>query len=283
MGAMRFRSTSIVGVVCLSCRVFAQQEPDPTRSTIDLVNDLRDDSIRWNADNAMTALHERGLEAVPFLELALASSDWQQRQLAAQILIGIEAYVPSDRQLQVCIEGLQQDLLPWGEPFDLGNMFVFNASAGAKWLYRHADRARPYLLLALFSEDEQQKFLSACVLGWNGEIESRNLIAAVLIPHLRNNKIDQDAVMASSALYRMGQGVIPNLRGALATADDQSRMILEDLLRDLGDPPQSEAEMAARARPREQRGESIFWLPHVQFDPGDFQIVWGTRINSKSD
>lgn len=51
-----------------------------------LIEDLRDDGVRWNAIEAMRALERLPDPPTDELHDALDSDDWQQRQLASTLL-----------------------------------------------------------------------------------------------------------------------------------------------------------------------------------------------------
>lgn len=211
----------------------------------ELVAALADDDIRWNAQAALWELMERGAVAVPVLEEALGSRDWQQRQLAAAALRRIEGYAPSERMFVVCVEGLADDALPWGEsPRTFTH--VTNAYGSVEYLIRHAVAAEGFIAAGLHSGDVQQRFFCAYALGVAGRSGYAELICDVLAPHLNDNDLRGDAVLAVRALYLTGDSVAPFLRDAWREADAQGRRAIEVILLDLRDPPGSVEEMRER-------------------------------------
>ncbi|MCB9838950.1 MAG: hypothetical protein H6813_06385 [Phycisphaeraceae bacterium] len=214
-------------------------------SEAELIGALRDDDIRWNAHAAINELRERGYGAVPALEKALGSDDWQQRQMAAELLRRIDGYVPSDRMFVVCVEGLADDALPWG---DSPRTFthVDNAYGGVEYLIGHAEAAEGYLAAGLHSVDAQQRFFCAYALGMAGRSGYAGPICEALAPHLNDNNIIGDATLATRALYLTGDAVAPHLRAARKRADDQGLKAIELILLDLSDPPVSIDEMRER-------------------------------------
>ena len=211
----------------------------------ELVAALADDDVRWNAQAALWELVGRGAAAVPELELALGSRDWQQRQMAAAALRRVEGYAPSERMFVVCVEGLADDALPWG---DSPRTFthVANAYGSVEYLIRHAAAAEGFIAAGLHSGDAQQRFFCAYALGMAGRSGYAELICEVLAPHLNDNDVRGDAVLGVRALYLTGDAVAPFLKDAMADADAQGRRAIEVILLDLRDPPGSVEEMRER-------------------------------------
>ncbi|GJM19401.1 MAG: hypothetical protein DHS20C14_16140 [Phycisphaeraceae bacterium] len=213
-----------------------------------MIADLRADGFRWNAIDANHELRTMADPPIDALGRALDSEDWQQRQMAADVLwwcIHPPAWAERDavgeatpRLLEVTVEGLRHDGFPthWvGEEYTY--TYVFNASRGFRMLVLHAHEARGLLEAGLESGDVQQRFLCALALGFGGVGESAPVAAPVLLPHLRDNDIREDAKWVVAALYRFGPAVLPMLREALPGADEQQQSLLQLLILDLTDPP----------------------------------------------
>lgn len=126
---------------------------------------------------------------------------------------------------------------------------------------KHMDKAEPLLIGALKSDDLQQRFFAAAALGWAGKgTADVDRIAAILVPHLKDNRISGDAVIAGGALFRLGKAVAPKLTEALRTAtDEQQSDFLRLILRDLQDPPKTDRDF-------EKRRGSIRAMPDIN-DP----------------
>ena len=209
----------------------------------ELVDALVHDDVRWNALVAQLELIERGDDAVPQLELALRSEDWQQRQLAASLLRRVGTYQPSDSMLVVCVEGLANDRLP----FDRGSRgIVSNATEGTLYLIRHVEQAEGYVAAGLHFDDAQQRFFCAYILGMTSRGGYAGKICEILAPHLNDNSISGDAVLATRALYLTGPAVIPHLDKAARKADAQGRSLLELVILDLRDPPETLGDLYER-------------------------------------
>ena len=238
--------------------------PADARSIDRYIADLADDDVRWNAHRAMSRLRRIGLTAEAQLEAALHSHDWQQRQLAAHCLRGLEGYEPSDRLLEVTVEGLRDDDLPVETRRGRQTAYtcVYNAARGAPYLLRHATQAEVYLLEGLGSDDEQQRFLCACILGHAGLQSGIPDGVPVLLEHLRDNDIPGDAMLSTAALYRFGLEVMPHLLAALPEADDQQARLIDLIVLDLTDPPENEEEL--RARKSMQDVTDIYYDPALQ-------------------
>ncbi len=242
--------------------------PDVTESAAEsvqierLVADLHDDDERWNAYRAIDGLQEIGIAAVPALEDALRSDDWQQRQLAANVLIQIQGIKekPSDQLLEVCIEALRDDGMPWSRD---GNVMVKNGRAAAQLLGWHIDRSAQLLVECLDSEDYQQRFVAALILGAEGCQDHAEAVAKILLPHLRDNDMEDDAMEAAAALYQMGYVALPYLLIEMERTDEQAKHVIEDIIRDIIDPPTNRDERLARARAISARIDCGTYFSHV--------------------
>ncbi|MFG0293421.1 MAG: hypothetical protein ACF8MJ_09755 [Phycisphaerales bacterium JB050] len=235
-------------------------------SAADLVDQLRADDTRWNAMEAMDALGRLREPPIEELERALDSEDWQQRQIAAVLrwryidpgfwLWGDDSLpawrlestgTVTRRLLEVTVEGLRDDALPFDEE-NHHYTFVANAVSGYRALVVHAEAARDLLEAGLESDDYQQKLMCALILGAGGVSDSVDKVAPILIPHLRDNDINEDAKHAIYSLYRFGESVVPYLEAALPRADEQQGQAIRLLLLDLRDKPQTQADLEARKR-----------------------------------
>ncbi len=209
------------------------------------IDDLRDDNIRYNAENAISILCKVGIPATPKLEAALHARDYQQRQLAAHVLRDIHeqckgvGYSPSDALLRITAEGLNSDTIPY-EPSRIGEgsyhhyTGIANAREGIEFFSAIGPRAAPYLLIAMQRGDEQAKLLAAGVAARNNFHDLLPIAAPILITHLKDNNTYGDARFSTSALLGFGPDVLPYLDQAAASSDSQSRktaaMIALDLI-----------------------------------------------------
>jgi hypothetical protein len=221
-----------------------------------LMEALRDDDVRWNAYRATSEIWNLDEPPIAALQAALDSDDAQQRQHAASLLWSFAEPSPwsgrerrealiTRRLLEVTVEGLARDDDP-----GRGRSVVAlrNAASGFRRLSRHADEARDLLEAGLKSRDSQQRLLCALALGFGGVHESAETAARVLLPHLRDNAIPEDAKWSVRALYGFGEPVRPSLLRALGGADRQQEELIRLLLLDLDRPPQTKAELEERAR-----------------------------------
>lgn len=269
----------IILVVVLNAPSVQGEEPPnlSVRSDEDWITDLASDDVRWNATRAFLRLRDRA--PVQLLEEALHSPDYQQRQMAASLLRRIDGYQPSDRLLEVTVEGLQDDLHPrdpvrgtWTPPV--------NASGAVTFLIKHAEEAKKYLIAGLDSKDHQQRFLCAYILGMNGIKDELPAVASILIPHLRDNDIFQDACMACSALYSLGEDVRPYLLETIPNADGQQEKTIHLILADLDGPPSSSEARAKRRRM--QVISSAFYDPALQYEVYEFEFPSGKKSLDKA-
>ena len=198
-----------------------------------LVDDLRADTRRFNMHDALQQVLRRlPPETAPAFEPLLDSADWQQRQAAAMLLHAIvHPTQASDRLLEVTVEGLADDALPYdGENYS----YVFNAATGTPYLARVGPRVSPWLRPGLEGGDEQQRLLCAISAGFAGCGDLADLAAPVLVEHLRDNTIDEDAKVCAPALYHLGPGASAYLLPHVDAADAQLRGLARAILDALG-------------------------------------------------
>ncbi|HWB19189.1 MAG TPA: hypothetical protein VG711_02730 [Phycisphaerales bacterium] len=189
-----------------------------------LVNDLRDDDVWGNSARATPLLMQLGDAANPILERALLSEDYQQRQFAAEVLRARVLYQPSSAMIRACVEGLQDD--------HLGN---YNASEGVTYLIKHIDCAKDELRSNLNSKDWQEQLLCAAILGCARQLDCVDEAMPILITHLSDNHIQNDAVVARTAVNGFGESARPYLERAIQSDDAQLRRNAKTLIKWLDD------------------------------------------------
>jgi hypothetical protein len=236
------------------------REPLPDARTMErLCADLAADQVRGNALAAAERLARIGAPSFPWLERALFSHDEQQRHFAAEVLRG-GAAPASPRLCEVSVEALRR-----GEIEGFGATFVVAARViAAQWLADHPEEARPALQRAVYSADDQQRFLAAFLLAQGGARDQLPYVARLLIEHLGDNSIEGDAVMAGHGLWCLGPAVLPELRLARRWADPQARTLLDRIELDLADPARRDPDPGAQARM--SRISWAYWDPVVSFD-----------------
>ena len=199
-----------------------------------LIDDLRSDYVYANATLATYDLYERGDEVIPLLEKALESDDYQQRQLAAEILRGQSSYQPTDRFYHVTVEGLRSDGLPFHQVSADEGRYTYtpceNATHGMEFLLNHIERSEPFLVSCLDAENLQQRFLCAYILAWKRRHVRRETVVSILVEHLASNDIFGDACMSASALYRLGPAIADDLRKELSGGDEQKKRTIQLVL-----------------------------------------------------
>lgn len=218
-----------------------------------LVRDLVNDRSVGNATRAMKELSHLRAKAVPALEAALRSKNEQQRHFAAYVLRGFAPVRPSGKLLEVTVEGLRDDDIP---EYSRKRPFVFNATDGVDFLLRHVDAAKTPLLEALDSKDGQQRYLAAYVIAMRQRSWQAVKVSGILIEHLEDNSIKNDASLSCSALARLGAAALPHLRQAAQSSDSQQGALVAMLIRDIEDP--------ARARhPEEAVQQNVIYDPQL--------------------
>ncbi len=188
-----------------------------------LVHDLRADTHRFNSLRAMEMLAMMGAEVEPAIRAAIESDDAQQRQFAAALMRRFRE-PPSEALLRVTAEGLHDDgISDWSAE-------LANFGRSVEWLIEHAERARPYLVEALRSEDAQARLGAALALGFGGVTEEAEAVVDAMLPHIEDNDIAGDALIAVASMFRMGEDAIPALERASASDTLERRRIVCRLL-----------------------------------------------------
>jgi hypothetical protein len=220
-----------------------------------LIHELRDDNVEWNAMGAAWQLRSLRIGAVPALERALHSPDWQTRQFAASILREHEWGDPSGALIAVTVEGLRSDDLPDQRAEGSRRSaysYVNNGKEGVEFLAKHARSAVMEMSRALANGDDQQKLLCAVAAGLAGLDDLLPAAAPVLIEHLGGNDVGADATLAQAGLIGFGPRVVEYLSGAMDGGDVQRQKLLRRVLERV----RREEYAAARAA---ERGEE--WAP----------------------
>lgn len=188
-----------------------------------LVHDLRADTHRFNSLRAMGLLAMMGAEVEPTIRAAIESDDSQQRQFAAALMRRFRE-PRSEALLRVTTEGLHDDgISDWSAE-------LANFGRSVEWLIEHADRARPYLVEALQSEDAQARLGAALALGFGGVTEEAEAVVDAMLPHIEENDISGDAMIAVASMFRMGEAAVPLLERASASDTWERRRIVCRLL-----------------------------------------------------
>ena len=195
---------------------------------------FKSDNVPFNAIELHSSLLTTGNPPIKALEKALHSDDYQQRQMSADVLRSLRGYQPTRRLLEVTVEGLGDDQLPYeSTPQYDATVHLFNAREGVQYLLDHGPKAKKYLLKGIHSDDLQMQYFCAYILGIHGIKADIELSSSILIRHLRDNDICGDAAAACSALYRLEDAVVPCLRQALPSNDRQQTHLIQLILKDL--------------------------------------------------
>ncbi len=206
----------------------------PLKSVEELIIDLYSDNIPWNAEVALRELRSRSslAETIALLQGTLNSPDYQQRQMVASLLRNSVGYIPDERLAEVIVEGLQDDILP-KDPSIPSHNYVSNATGGTYYLLKYPEIGTGPLEDALDSADVQQQFLAAYILAVTKRHDETHRITEVLIPHLEDDRVGQNAGYATRALYEMGEKVVPYLQPYTYSSDEQqsrmTRFIIQEI------------------------------------------------------
>lgn len=222
----------------------ADSEPPLGRARIQwLIDQLKDDHVVGNACRALEELGSHLQEAEGQLQTALTSADHQQRQAAANLLQMNPRARMTDLLLRASVDALRDDCLPFppgpiqwedkpGAPRTRG-LDVGNATRSFEWLLQRPARVRAaerYLAPLLTGEDVQGCFRAAVILVVHGREPWRSRAVTVLVPHLEDNGVGQDGVMATWALGHLPARYAPALREYLPMVDPQGEILIRHIL-----------------------------------------------------
>ena len=221
--------------------------PPPINNTVEydhsytpeaLIEQFRDDDIRRNLISARKALRTHPGLTHDALQNALDHEDWQVRQVVCQMIwrrTKLGTSPVTERLIEVTIEGLRDDTTPYDHPRRRGLVY-YNAALGVDTLIPIAHTWRDLLHTALDSDDAQQRFLAAYILARAGITDRIDRVSAVLIPHLRDNDIPDDAKSAVFALGGYGKELLPHLDRARDQADAQQLELIGLLVEHINNP-----------------------------------------------
>ncbi|MEE2938922.1 MAG: hypothetical protein VX460_00925 [Planctomycetota bacterium] len=133
---------------------------------------------------------------------ALTDPDRQRRQLAGHVLMRADE-LPTRALLSVAIEALELD-----EFGSSSTVPAANADRAGVWLLDHLNEAGPELLAALEHSSHAVRLRAAAVLA-QGKHPAHRTYVPLLIHHLANNDIEQDATLAGRSLSLLGPAARP--------------------------------------------------------------------------
>jgi len=214
-------------------------EPVSAREVHALVEALRDDTVRGNALRALRRLQEADVSALPTLERALFSDDEQQRSLAAcaqvrfpeacspelaRVLLGILTPPPGRRFFEASAR-------PW-------HAGVGRAGVDERWVAFLALQRDARLFLHVQLELEERlrgddpilRFDAARLVLAHPEARERAEAIRVLVEHLADNHIADDAAISMRYLGKLGREALPAVCAALPGRDEQSARLLAHFL-----------------------------------------------------
>lgn len=83
---------------------------------------------------------------------------------------------------------------------------------------------------AVHGSDPQQRFLSALVLAQAGKTDHVKRLTEILLPHLADNELRNDAGIAAHAIYRLGPAAWPYLEPLLGGEDHQQTTLAQSIM-----------------------------------------------------
>lgn len=186
------------------------------------IEELRSDAIGWNALEAQGYLAEHVEDAKALLAEALMSDDDQQRDLAKDLLR--ETSATGDvfmRLLRLSVDDL------------CSGRGQSRTRRGFQYLVEHAAAAEELLDKGMNSNDPRQRLLCAAVAGCAGRTRLLDRATPILVIHLAENAIENDAVLAARALAGFGAAVAQPLEPSRQRGDEQQRQSVEYIVRRL--------------------------------------------------
>jgi hypothetical protein len=194
-----------------------------------LARDLRADGLLNNGEIAFDMLQSIPALAMPALERALRSDDWQQRQLAAYLLRESQFAEATDELFRVTFEGLRDPSLR-RDRADGRYRGTSTATSGMWYLVPHAHELEPMLIEGLHSDDARQQLLSAAIAAHGGCHTLADEAVPILIEHLKDNDVSWDADTAMHALDRFGPLAFAQLDAMRDSPDRQQNKRVRRLL-----------------------------------------------------
>ena len=183
--------------------------------------DLKEDHTRWNATNThYTFLQGKTAVNIDVLQKAFEEGDSQSKTSLVEI-VKRRNIRPWDLVIKRVVEDLKNDRGEGHYYFRIGN-----AKSATIYLLNWWTLAEPYIRNALTSDDSQQQFRAAIIVGFAGSTKDMKAALPILMPHIYDNKIMGDARLAVPALYHFGPKVVPLLLQELENADEQAHAIL---------------------------------------------------------
>lgn len=249
---------------------------DNSYSLDELLDQFRDDDIRMNMSKAAPVFWSHPDLTIEYIYNALNHDDWQVRQVIAHKIWqrlqdkkiyhanplnpdgswngGYYESIPGDPRytvtadlVRVSIEGLADDMTPYDYIRNRGLIYA-NAHFGTLALIPVAHDWIQELELAMESDDGQQRYLAAYILACAGVTKCVERASTILIPHLRDNDIEGDAMFSVYALAGFGQELVPILTQSLQHADEQQRELIMLLLWNIREPALTETDRVERSR-----------------------------------
>lgn len=198
-------------------------------------SELASDETSHNSAWASDVLYAAAPSSIPTLEHTLRSEDYQQRMLAAMVLMRLADPAlatlyhlcsarsfdsdcsPPDNLYLVAVEGLADNSIDWTTGI-LGT----DADLAFHYLLRHAENATTELSHGLDSRDTQQRLLCAAItsMSHHSTLERRGI--EYLCQSLGDDDETENAVFAYQALWRTGPAVLPHLEATLAAEPNDS-------------------------------------------------------------
>ena len=196
-----------------------------------LVQTLRDDDVKWNADLSLATLSYLWPRSQEALEDELRVGDAQSIRYAGRVMRW-KSERPSPLLLSRTVEEMRDDSRLGLHMYD----WMWNSRECAIYLQEWYPIARPYVLREIKDGDCQSRPLAAAIAGFAGDSEAAEQIVEALVVHLKDNDHWGDAQMAVPALYRLGRSGIPHLSKYANSKDRQQRILVNLILERIENP-----------------------------------------------
>lgn len=209
--------------------------------------DLRSDDVAWNATDAASRLthairRRANRERLrPLAEPLLYSDDRQQRLLVTTLMLRLENQSRKASDGRVPHPVLEERALEWlARPEDLGfycGRLTPNSGSARRFCLNQGFVMHGQLAGKLDATDEEVRYYAALLLGAQGAGQYASRVARVLVPHLADNKVEEDALEAAYALKKLGPAVLRWLPAS--SVDKQQAYFLEALRAEIRQPGSS--------------------------------------------
>ncbi|MDP7008520.1 MAG: hypothetical protein QGI78_03010 [Phycisphaerales bacterium] len=193
--------------------------------------DLQSDQVQWNATNThYTFIRSKAEIDVEALQKAFEEGD-AQSQTSIVDIVKRRSIKPWRTIIERAVEDLKDDRGTTEYYFRRAN-----AKTATIYLWKWWSETEPFVRAALSSKDPQQRLRAALIVAFARSEKDMPEALPILLPHLYDNEIMEDARLVVPAIFRFGPKAIPLLLAELKHADQQAHAILLHMIERLENP-----------------------------------------------